>query len=80
MKLLRTHVEPVLGAALVSIGINNQNWKSMLAQSREHSQGDLSLPCFPFAKQLGKSPNVIAEELSQLIKVSEAIGEVSASG
>ena len=80
MKLLRTHVEPVLGAALVSIGINNQNWKSMLAQSREHSQGDLSLPCFPFAKQLGKSPNVIAEELSQLIKVSEAIGEVSATG
>ena len=73
-------MEPVLGAALVSIGINNQNWKSMLAQSREHSQGDLSLPCFPFAKQLGKSPNVIAEELSQLIKVSEAIGEVSASG
>lgn len=73
-------MEPVLGAALVSIGINNQNWKSMLAQSREHSQGDLSLPCFPFAKQLGKSPNVIAEELSQLIKVSEAIGEVSATG
>ena len=80
MKILRTHVEPALGAALESMGIENPNWKSMLAQSREHSQGDLSLPCFPFAKQLGKSPNDIAEELSQSIEVGGAIGEVSATG
>jgi len=80
MKILRTHVEPALGAALESMGIENPNWKSMLAQSREHSQGDLSLPCFPFAKQLGKSPNDIAEELSQSIEVGGAIGEVNATG
>ena len=80
MNILRAHVEPVLGNALESIGIQNPNWKSMLAQSREHSQGDLSLPCFPFAKQLGKSPNEIAQELSELIIKNEAIGEINANG
>ena len=80
MKILRNHVEPALGAALESIGIDNDSWKSMLSQSRELSQGDLSLPCFPFAKQLGRSPNDIAEELSQTIEVNEAIGEVSSTG
>tara|TARA_B110000444_G_scaffold8776_1_gene7665 strand:- start:7160 stop:8947 length:1788 start_codon:yes stop_codon:yes gene_type:complete len=80
MNILREHVEPVLGNALESIGIQNPNWKSMLAQSREHSQGDLSLPCFPFAKQLGKNPNEIAHELSELIVKNEAIGEINANG
>ena len=80
MKILREHVEPVLSNALESIGINNPNWKSMLTPSREHSQGDLSLPCFPFAKQLGKSPNDIADDLSKLIETNGAIGQVNATG
>ncbi|RJU82299.1 MAG: arginine--tRNA ligase [Candidatus Poseidoniales archaeon] len=80
MNILRGHVEPILKDALNSIGVNDSNWTSMLSPSREHSQGDLSLPCFPFAKQLGKSPNDIAEELSNIIVPNVAIGKINAIG
>ena len=50
----------------------------MLVRSREHAQGDLSLPCFPFAKELGKSPVEIAEQLAEALSSNPALGEVNA--
>ncbi|MFL2948905.1 MAG: arginine--tRNA ligase [Candidatus Poseidoniaceae archaeon] len=78
MKMLKTVIEPLIEAALSEVGINNDHWKSMLAPSRELEQGDLSLPCFPFAKQMGQAPPQIAEAIATAMPPHEAIGEVNA--
>ena len=67
MEILRTIVEPSLESALADIGVSGDFWRKALGVSREKDQGDLSLPCFPFAKQLGRNPNEIASELANLI-------------
>ena len=78
MQMLRTVLEPLLETALQSIGVTSQHWRSMLVRSREHAQGDLSLPCFPFAKELGKPPIEIAEQLAEALSSNPALGEVNA--
>ena len=80
MQMLQTIVEPLIGQALADAGIESDHWKKMLGPSREASQGDLSLPCFPFAKQLGRNPADIAQELADAVSKHEAIGEVQAAG
>ena len=64
MNNLRNIIEPSLGSALLEIGVTGDFWKKALGTSREKTQGDLSLPCFPFAKQLGRNPAEIAEQLA----------------
>jgi arginyl-tRNA synthetase len=80
MQILKSVVEPLIEQALAQIGITNDHWRSMLAPSRELDQGDLSLPCFPFAKQLGKAPPAIAEAVAEAMATHEAVGEVNAVG
>ena len=63
MEILRHLIEPPLESALADIGVKGDFWKKALGVSREKDQGDLSLPCFPFAKQLGRNPAEIASEL-----------------
>lgn len=79
MELIRHHVEEILSRALVDLGIKNDNWKQMIAPSRERSMGDLSLPCFAFAKQLGMSPNLISEKLQASIQATDVIHEVNST-
>tara|TARA_B100001113_G_scaffold352839_1_gene355296 strand:+ start:301 stop:2013 length:1713 start_codon:yes stop_codon:yes gene_type:complete len=64
MNNLRKIIEPSLEPALAEIGVAGDFWKKALGTSREKAQGDLSLPCFPFAKQLGRNPVEIAEQLA----------------
>lgn len=78
MQMLKTVIEPLIEDALNEVGVINDHWKNMLAPSRELEQGDISLPCFPFAKQLGKAPPVIAELIAAAMPKHEAIGEVNA--
>lgn len=78
MQMLREVLEPLLDEVLKSIGVTNAHWRSMLIRSREHDQGDLSLPCFPFAKELGKSPIEIAQQIADSLEANFAIGEVNA--
>ena len=80
MQILKSVVEPLIEQALAQVGITNDHWRSMLAPSRELDQGDLSLPCFPFAKQLGKAPPAIAEAVAEAMATHEAVGEVNAVG
>ena len=80
MQILKAVVEPLIEQALTQVGITNEHWRSMLAPSRELDQGDLSLPCFPFAKQLGKAPPAIAEAVAEAMAPHEAVGEVNAVG
>ncbi len=67
MNILREIIEPSLEVALSEIGVSGDFWKKALGNSREKDQGDLSLPCFAFAKQLGRNPVEIAEELASSI-------------
>ena len=67
MYILRQIVEPCLELALADIGVSGDFWRNVLGPSREKSQGDLSLPCFPFAKQLGRNPAEIAQQLADSI-------------
>ena len=52
----------------------------MLVRSREHAQGDLSLPCFPFAKGTWKVThrNRRAPSARSTPRVTPALGEVNA--
>ncbi len=80
MKLLRDEVEELIGQALVKAGISGDNWRGMLAPSRDTSQGDLSLPCFPLAKQLSRNPVELAQSIADEISSHPAIGQVVAVG
>ena len=78
MKLLRDEVEELIGQALAKAGISGDNWRQMLAPSRDTSQGDLSLPCFPLAKQLSRNPVELAQSIADEISSHPAIGQVAA--
>jgi len=80
LKLLRDEIEQLIGQALVKAGISGDNWRQMLAPSRDTAQGDLSLPCFPLAKQLSRNPVELAQSIADEISSNPAIGEVSAVG
>ena len=79
MEILRQHVEALLSPALATLGINNDHWKSMISVSREKSMGDLSLPCFAFAKQLSMAPNEIAEKLKAAIETNDVVDDINST-
>ena len=79
MEILRQHVEALLTPALAALGINNDHWKSMISASRERNMGDLSLPCFAFAKQLSMSPNEIAEKLKAAIETNDVVDDINST-
>ena len=49
-------------------------------QAADSNFGDYALPCFVFAKELKKSPSIIASEIAQKIKPSEIIASIAATG
>ncbi|MGB0464049.1 MAG: hypothetical protein ACPGIG_04270, partial [Candidatus Poseidoniaceae archaeon] len=79
MEILRQHVEALLSPALAALGINNDHWKSMISVSREKNMGDLSLPCFAFAKQLSMAPNEIAEKLKAAIETNDVVDDINST-
>ena len=79
MEILRQHVEALLSPALAALGINNDHWKSMISVSREKNMGDLSLPCFAFAKQLSMAPNEIAEKLKAAIETNDMVDDINST-
>ena len=78
MQALIDEVLPSLESAMASVGIQGDFWKNMLSRSKEASQGDLALPCFPFAKQLGCSPDEVAQQIADALELE--IGETVAVG
>ncbi len=78
MQALIDEVLPSLESAMASVGIQGDYWKNMLSRSKEASQGDLALPCFPFAKQLGCSPDEAAQQIADALQLE--IGETIAVG
>jgi arginyl-tRNA synthetase len=92
MKIFHDILLPQIGEILAEQGLDNLPWERMLGNAREASQGDLALPCFPFAKMAKKAPDAIATILAAAIDeransaaanntlFAEALGEVSAVG
>ncbi len=78
MQALIDEVLPALESAMATVGIQGDFWKKMLARSKEASQGDLALPCFPFAKQLGCSPDEAAQKIADALQLD--IGQAVAVG
>ena len=66
-------------AKLINIdGVSQEEVKSLLVTPPDPKMGDLSLPCFKFAKALRKSPVIIAQELAESIALPDGVAEVSA--
>ena len=78
MKLLKTEIQPLVEAALGTLGVDADLVDRMLQPAKEADQGDLSLPCFPFAKTLGMAPSSIAEAIKTAMDEHVAIREVNA--
>ncbi len=78
MQSLIDEVLPALESAMAIVGIQGDHWRKMLSRSKEASQGDLALPCFPFAKQLGCSPAEIAQQIADALELD--IGNAVAVG
>jgi len=72
MELLRKVLEPHLAEVLVAAGLDNLPWQKMLTIARESAQGDLALPCFPFAKVLKQSPVQVAKDLSEALQLRKS--------
>ena len=77
MKLLRAEISPHLEAILSQMGVDKAAWEPLLQPSREASQGDLTLPCFPFASILKKAPQAISDDLAEQFPSIEALLNVS---
>ena len=67
MKSFRQIIEKDLESALTDLDVSGDLWRKLLSQSRERSQGDLTLPCFPLAKQLSRSPIEMADDLVKIL-------------
>ncbi len=70
-------ISPHLEAMLSEKGVEKDTWGAMLQPSRESSQGDLTLPCFPFASKLKMAPQAIADELAESFPMTDALQSVS---
>ncbi len=59
-------------------GIDNSEILELIAAPKDINMGDLCIPCFKLAKQMKKSPVVIAEEIAASVLKSDMIESVSA--
>lgn len=80
MEVLKPFVIDILASPLSSLGVTDGNWKSMISPSREKSLGDLSLPCFAFAKTLKMKPDEIASKLHSMLIPNKEISEINSTG
>ena len=78
MQLLKEQILPLVEQAVSAFGATDLPVASMLQPARELDQGDLTLPCFPFAKAFKMSPIEIAETLAASIPEHASLSEVTA--
>ena len=61
-------IKGIISKIITIDGVTEEEISSLLVTPPDPKMGDLSLPCFKFAKVLRKSPAIIAEELAANIK------------
>jgi arginyl-tRNA synthetase len=79
MQILLDAVANDLEAALASVGVKGDLWQRVIGPARERKEGDVALPCFPFAKMVGLPPAEIAEAVAAAMNQHEALSEVRAT-
>ena len=78
MDLLKNEILPLVEQAAESMELDAGLIARVLQPARELDQGDLSLPCFPFAKTLGMAPAAIAEQLAASIPAHPSLQSINA--
>ena len=78
MDLLKNEILPLVEQAAEGMGLDAGLIPRVLQPARELDQGDLSLPCFPFAKALGMAPAAIAEQLAASIPAHPSLESINA--
>lgn len=78
MDLLKNDILPLVEQAAEGMGLDASLIPRVLQPARELDQGDLSLPCFPFAKALGMAPAAIAERFADSIPAHPSLESISA--
>ncbi len=61
-------------------GIDKDQARAAVAAPKERDRADLSLPCFRWAKALGKAPNQIAEDVAAAFEPDGLLASVEAVG
>lgn len=59
-------------------GLDKQGLYDLVAAPKDSVMGDLCIPCFKFAKEMRKSPVMIANEIANSVKVGGMIKKVEA--
>lgn len=60
------------------LNMDIENISSIIEQPKDSEKGDFAMPCFKFAKELRKSPVMIAEELKEQLSNVEGIEKIEA--
>lgn len=76
MQVLLDEIQDDISAVMSALEIPEKLWSNVLGPSREFAQGDLTMPCFPFAKILKKSPNQVADEIADILSAKISIADV----
>ena len=79
MQVLLDVLEADLEAALSGMGVDSALWRKVIGPARERTEGDVALPCFPFAKAVGQAPADIATALAARLGGHPALSEARAS-
>lgn len=79
MRILLEALDDDLEAAMSALGVDAALWRKVIGPARERAEGDVALPCFPFAKAVGQSPADIASALAERLGDHPALLEARAS-
>ena len=55
------------------IDVNKEELKKYIEIPKDIKNGDYSFPCFRLAKELKKSPQIIASEIKEKFNIEEAV-------
>jgi arginyl-tRNA synthetase len=79
VRILLEALDDDLEAAMSALGVDAALWRKVIGPARERAEGDVALPCFPFAKAVGQSPADIASALAERLGDHPALLEARAS-
>ena len=78
MRNLVEAIQPLLGSVMSQLGVAELDWNDLLAGSTDSAFADVAMPCHSLSGVMGKSPNVIADEILETLGSStDGVCEVS---
>ena len=78
MRDLVDTIRPLLNSVMCDIGLQESDWDNLLASSTDSVFADVAMPCYSLSKVLRKAPNIIADEILEMLgSTTEGICQVS---